>query len=56
MLRDGRKPLVLFGEPPEVVQELRSVRFDNHEVRDVVYRFCSEEHRATFRSWWAELS
>lgn len=48
LLADGRRPLVLFGAPPPIVEETRSVRFDNGQSRGVRYRYCSEEHRAAF--------
>lgn len=55
VLRDGRKPLTLFGPAPAVVEETRRVTFDNGEARDVRYRFCDERHRELFhaqeRAW-----
>lgn len=48
LLRDGRRPLVLFGDPPPIVEETRSVLFDDHRHYDVRYRFCDEDHRAAF--------
>lgn len=55
VLRDGRKPLTLFGPAPPVVEEERTVTFDNGEARPVRYRFCDEDHQRTYheqeRAW-----
>lgn len=55
LLRDGRRPLVLFGPAPPIVEETRSVTFDNGQARDVRYRFCDEAHRTAYhereRAW-----
>lgn len=48
VLRDGRAPLALFDEAPPIVEETRSITFDNGQARDVRYRFCDEDHQAKF--------